>query len=84
MWVLKELNMDLDEVRRKRMLDIQEQEELREHTYKNAKMYKERTKKFHDSHIVNKTFESDMKMLLFNPRLNFFSRKAEITMEWTL
>ena len=39
-WALKTLNMDLDKAGKKRILDIQELEELRDKAYENAIIYK--------------------------------------------
>ena len=42
-WALKELNMDLEKAGQKRIMDLEELEELRDAGYENAKLYKERT-----------------------------------------
>ena len=34
--------------------------------YENARIYKEKTKSWHDKHIVRKEFESGQRVLLFN------------------
>ena len=52
MWAIKKLNLDLEAAGIHRKLDLDELEEIRNHSYKNAKIYKERTKIFHDKHIV--------------------------------
>lgn len=77
LWALKELNMNLDEAGKKRMLDLHELEELRDNAYENAKLYKEMIKKFHDKHVVNKSFEPGMKFLLFNSWLKLFPGKLK-------
>ena len=41
-WAIKKLNMDLSRVRLKRFLDLNESEELRNDTYLNSKIAKER------------------------------------------
>jgi len=38
------------------------------------KFYKERTKKWHDKHLIKKRFEEDDMVLLFNSRLKLRSR----------
>ncbi|XP_074299380.1 uncharacterized protein LOC141630464 [Silene latifolia] len=43
-WAIKEFNLDLKLSEEKRILQIQELEEFRFHSYDNAKIYKERTK----------------------------------------
>ena len=52
-----------------------ELEELRNDAYENAKLYKARTKAFHDKHIIRKVFEPDQKVWLFNSRLHLFPGK---------
>ena len=74
-WTLKSLNMDLDRAGKKRILDIQELEELRDGAYENARIYKERTKRIHDSKIRGKSFKPGMKVLLFDSRLRLFPGK---------
>ncbi|KAJ9566462.1 hypothetical protein OSB04_002428 [Centaurea solstitialis] len=53
-WANKELNMSIDEARNKRFLQICELDELRNSSYENAKLYKEKTKKWHDRKIIPK------------------------------
>ncbi|KAE9622357.1 DDE-type integrase/transposase/recombinase, partial [Parasedimentitalea maritima] len=47
-WAVKWLNFDIKEAGEKRLLDINEVEEIRMNAYENARIYKERTKKWHD------------------------------------
>jgi len=54
-WTLKELNMDINEAGKKRILDLEELEELRNAAYENTRLYKERTKRYHDKHLRGKT-----------------------------
>ncbi|XP_074283667.1 uncharacterized protein LOC141608204 [Silene latifolia] len=53
-WDLKELNYDLDVAGNKRFLQLNELDELRLDAYENAKLYKKRTKKWHDSQVTRK------------------------------
>ena len=41
----------------KRMLQLSELEEFCNESYENARIYKEKTKAWHDKHIVRKEFE---------------------------
>jgi hypothetical protein len=50
-------------------------EELRNNAYDSLKIYKEKTKAFHDRHIRSKTFELDQKVWLFNSKLRLFLGK---------
>ncbi|XP_038904280.1 uncharacterized protein LOC120090634 [Benincasa hispida] len=45
--------------------------------YKNAKLYKERTKKWHDDRISNQTFFEGQQVLLFNAHLRLFPGKLK-------
>jgi len=52
-------------------------EELRIDAYENARIYKERTKRWHDKHILKKDFKSGDLVLLFNSRLKLFPGKLK-------
>nr|GEU80533.1 reverse transcriptase domain-containing protein [Tanacetum cinerariifolium] len=47
------------------------------HAYENSVIYKERTKKLHDSKIKNRIFNVGDQVLLFNSRLKIFSEKLK-------
>nr|GFA81140.1 reverse transcriptase domain-containing protein [Tanacetum cinerariifolium] len=51
--------------------------ELRDQAYENSLIYKERTKKLHDSKIKNRIFNVGNQVLLFNSRLKIFSGKLK-------
>ncbi|XP_038876851.1 uncharacterized protein LOC120069220 [Benincasa hispida] len=51
MWAIKKLNFDLSNAREVRKLQLNELVEWRMNAYENAKLYKERTKKWHDDRI---------------------------------
>ncbi|KAL4303616.1 hypothetical protein GQ457_10G009870 [Hibiscus cannabinus] len=55
-WAIKTVNMDWETAGQKRLLDINELEEIRHTTYDNAKIYKEKTKKWHDRKILPKDY----------------------------
>ncbi|CAN6552275.1 unnamed protein product [Malus baccata var. baccata] len=57
-----------------RKLQLNELEELRNDAYENARIYKEKTKAFHDKMIRGKTFTIGQKVLLFNSRLRFLDK----------
>ena len=50
--------MDSKAAGEKRMLQLSELDEFRNEAYENARIYKEKTKAWHDKHIVRKEFES--------------------------
>ena len=64
--------MDLDEAGSHRKLQIQELEEIRNDAYENARIYKEKTKAFHDSRISRKSFTKGQKVFLYHSRLRLF------------
>nr|GEU52710.1 reverse transcriptase domain-containing protein [Tanacetum cinerariifolium] len=51
--------------------------ELRDQAYENSLIYKEKTKKLHDSKIKNRIFNVGDWILLFNSRLKIFLRKLK-------
>ena len=59
------------------MLQLSELEEFCNEAYENAKIYKERTKAWHDGHIARKEFKSGQQVLLFNSRLKLFPGKLK-------
>ncbi|PON94566.1 LOW QUALITY PROTEIN: hypothetical protein TorRG33x02_096010 [Trema orientale] len=71
-WAIKKLNFDYNAVGEKRLLQLNEMDEFRQDAYENAKIYKERTKKWHDMHILKRDFVPGQKVLLFNSRLRLF------------
>ena len=74
-WAIKNLNLDHNLAGEKRKLQLSELEELRMNAYENARIYKERTKKWHDKNILKKDFKSGDLVLLFNSRLRVFPGK---------
>ncbi|KAL4290245.1 hypothetical protein GQ457_14G018310 [Hibiscus cannabinus] len=56
-WAIKTVNMDWETAGQKRLLDINELEEIRHAAYDNAKIYKEKTKKWHDQKILPKDYQ---------------------------
>ncbi|BBH06778.1 transposable element gene [Prunus dulcis] len=74
-WAIKTLNFDMSSAGEKRKLQLNELEELRNESYENAKIYKDRTKKWHDKHILKKEFYVGQSVLLYNSRLKLFPGK---------
>jgi hypothetical protein len=63
----------------KRKMQISELEEYREKAYHNSKIYKERTKRWHDKRI--KEFAPRDKVLLFNSRVKLFGH-GKLCSKW--
>nr|GEV39254.1 DNA-directed DNA polymerase [Tanacetum cinerariifolium] len=76
-WALKHVNFDLKIAGDHRKLQLNELSELRDLAYENFVIYKERTKKLHDSKIKNRIFNVGDQVLLFNSCLQIFSRKLK-------
>ncbi|GJU56419.1 reverse transcriptase domain-containing protein [Tanacetum coccineum] len=67
-WALKHCNFDLKTAGDHRKVQMNELNELRDHAYENSLIYKEKTKKIHDSKIKNRVFNIGDRVLLFNSR----------------
>ncbi|GKE65604.1 reverse transcriptase domain-containing protein [Tanacetum coccineum] len=76
-WALKHANFDLKTAGDHRKLQLNELNELRDQAYENSLIYKERTKKLHESKIKNRIFNVGDRVLLFNSRLKIFSGKLK-------
>ncbi|GJW48143.1 reverse transcriptase domain-containing protein [Tanacetum coccineum] len=76
-WALKHANFDLKTTGDHRKLQLNELSELLDQAYENSLIYKEKTKKLHDSKIKNRIFNVGDQVLLFNSRLKIFSRKLK-------
>ena len=74
-WAIKFLNFDLKIAGEERLLKLNEMDEFRLEAYENVKLYKERTKRWHDKHLVRREFKIGDKVLLFNSRLKLFPSK---------
>nr|GFB68129.1 reverse transcriptase domain-containing protein [Tanacetum cinerariifolium] len=55
-WALKQANFDLTIAGDHRKIQLNELNEIRDHAYENSLIYKEKTKKIHDSKIKNRVF----------------------------
>ncbi|KAJ9170374.1 hypothetical protein P3X46_018486 [Hevea brasiliensis] len=74
-WAIRQCNLDLDTTGVERKLQLQELEEIRLEAYENSKIYKEKTKAFHDKLILRKQFVVGQKVLLYNSRLKLMPGK---------
>ncbi|XP_022156052.1 uncharacterized protein LOC111023021 [Momordica charantia] len=64
----------LGDVRRLQLLEL---EKFHRDTYDNAKLYKEKTKQWHDARINPRKFEKGQQVLLFNSRLKLLPGKLK-------
>ncbi|GKD72612.1 reverse transcriptase domain-containing protein [Tanacetum coccineum] len=68
-WALKQYNMDLTAATKNCFIELNELMELRDGAYENTRIYKEQTKRWHDSRLQgDKHFKAGDKALLFNSR----------------
>nr|GEU98049.1 reverse transcriptase domain-containing protein [Tanacetum cinerariifolium] len=80
-WAIKHCNFDLKTTGDHRKVQLNELNELRDQAYENFLIYKEKTKKIHDSKIKNHVFNVGDRVILLNFRLKIFSRKLKT--RWT-
>ena len=73
--------MDLQSARVKRQIQLAELDEWREKAYHSSKLYKERTKRWHDKRIKIKQFKAGDKVLLFNSRIRLFGH-VKLRSKW--
>ena len=76
-WAVKLLNFDIKPATERRMIQVHELEEIRHLVYESFKIYKEKTKAYHDKRIIARSFEPNDKVLLFNSRLRLFLGKLK-------
>ncbi|GJX62638.1 hypothetical protein Tco_0295538 [Tanacetum coccineum] len=75
---LKQCNMDLTAAAKNRFMELNELMELRDGVYENTQIYKERTKRLHDSKLRrDKNFKVGDKVLLFNSRFKMHPGKLK-------
>ena len=77
MWAIKKLNFDFKMAKEDRLLQLNELEELRNEAYDNARIYKDKTKRWNDQRILRKKFKAGDQVLLFNSRLKLFPGKLK-------
>ncbi|XP_015955198.1 uncharacterized protein LOC107479584 [Arachis duranensis] len=80
-WATKLLNLDSQAVGEKRLLQLNELDEFILEAYENAKIYKERAKRWHDKKITRKEFEPGQHVLVYNSKLKIFPGKLKS--KWT-
>nr|GEV71299.1 reverse transcriptase domain-containing protein [Tanacetum cinerariifolium] len=76
-WAMKHANFDLKTAGDHRWIQINELNELRDQADENSLIYKEKTKRIHDTKIKNHVLNIGDRVLLFNSRLKIFSDKLK-------
>ncbi|GJW66886.1 reverse transcriptase domain-containing protein [Tanacetum coccineum] len=80
-WALKNYNPDLIAAGEKRMFQLHELDELRYQAYENSRLYKERTKVWHDRKLrMRKEFKQGNKVLLFHSKYKF--KQPKLRSRW--
>ena len=64
-WAIKELNYDFKLAGEKRLFDINSLDEWRTQAYENAKLFKEKVKRWHDKRIQKREFKVGEYVLLY-------------------
>ncbi|GJV92833.1 reverse transcriptase domain-containing protein [Tanacetum coccineum] len=78
-WALKNINLDLDAAGKHRFLQLNQLDEFRTDAYEHSRAYKERTKRWHDSKIMDKEFQEGEE----NPEVGRkLSRPARLIIMW--
>ena len=77
MWAIKKLNCDFQAAKEKRLLQMNELEELRNEAYDNAIIYKDKTKKWLDQKILRREFKAGELVPLYNSKLKQFLGKLK-------
>nr|GEU39147.1 reverse transcriptase domain-containing protein [Tanacetum cinerariifolium] len=76
-WALKQANFNLVVAGDHRNVQLNELNKLHDHAYENSLIYKEKTKRIHDSKIKNRVFNVGDRVLLFKSRLKIFLGKLK-------
>ena len=76
-WATKMLNLNFEMAGKKRMLQLNELDEHRQNAYDSLRIYKEKTKVWHDKHLLHNELKLRQQVLLFNSRLKLFPRKLK-------
>lgn len=74
-WAIKSLNFDAKAAGEQRLLQLNELDELRLDAYESSRLYKEKTKRWHDKGLIIREFKEGDQVLIFNSRLKLFPGK---------
>ena len=76
MWAIKKLNCDFQASKEKTLLQMNELEELTNEAYDIDRIYKDKTKKWHDKNIMRELKVGEL-VLLYNSKLKLFLGKLK-------
>ena len=74
-WAVRQLNSNPILAGKTRLFKLSSLEEWRNEAYENARLFKEKVKKWHDKRILKREYNVGDKMLLYRSRLKFFAGK---------
>ena len=77
LWAVKLLNFNIKTATEKRLIQLHELDEIRLDAFESSRIYKEKTKAFHDKKILRCEFKAGDQVLLFNSRLKIFPGKLK-------
>ncbi|XP_016673283.1 uncharacterized protein [Gossypium hirsutum] len=71
-WAIKKITIDWGDASSHRLLELNEMDEFQAQAYENARLYNEKTQRWHDKKILPRKFILGQQILLFNPDFNYF------------
>ena len=71
------LNMNFKMAEKKSMLQLNDLDELRQNAYDSSRIYKDKTKAWHDNNLMHNELKPGQQVLLFNSRLKMFLGKLK-------
>ena len=77
-WAVRVLTRDFKLAGEKRLLDLSSLDERRSEAYENAKLFKEKVKRWHDKRILKREFNIGDKVLLYRSRLRFLQENYSV------
>ncbi|XP_075098034.1 uncharacterized protein LOC142175350 [Nicotiana tabacum] len=77
LWVLRQLNLDMEIAGICRITELHELDEFRYHAFESTRLYKERMKMMHEKNILEQNFKPGDVVLLYNSRLKLFPGKLK-------
>ncbi|KAJ9535626.1 hypothetical protein OSB04_un001232 [Centaurea solstitialis] len=74
-WAVKALNFDYKDAAERRLLQVNELDEIRLDAYESSRVFKDKTKRWHDNRILRRKFREGDLVLLYDSRLKLFPGK---------
>ncbi|XP_070003287.1 uncharacterized protein [Nicotiana sylvestris] len=74
---MKQLNLDIEAAGNNRVIELHELDEFLFLSFESTRLYKERIKRLHDKNIIERNFNPEDMVLLYNSRLRLFPGKLK-------